>query len=277
MVAGLSRVLATVQPGGSVKIGAEWLQGKATFGGLSAAICLQAVLKQGFTPELPPLRSAQISFVGTVGGDATVSVAALRRGRSMDFIGADVHDLQDGTLGTRATFCFGAARQSQFDEVMLPAPPTDLPRPDEAEDFFSRSRPELAPNFAQNFDARLARGAWPVSGSTCSDHWLWVRHKGCDGAGNVDGAAHAAVSLLALADMPPPAMMAKFAVPRPVSSLTWLVNLLDVRPQSVEGGWYLLRQRADHASQGYSSQDMLVYGQGGRPVLAGRQSVGIYA
>ena len=56
MVAGLSRVLATVQPGGSVKIGAEWLQGKATFGGLSAAICLQAVLKQGFTPELPPLR-----------------------------------------------------------------------------------------------------------------------------------------------------------------------------------------------------------------------------
>jgi hypothetical protein len=47
--------------------------------------------------------------------------------------------------------------------------------------------------------------------------------------------------------------------------------------QSEAGGWFLLRQKAEHASQGYSSQDMVVYGRGGRPVLAGRQNVAIYA
>ena len=52
--------------------------------------------------------------------------------------------------------------------------------------------------------------------------------------------------------------------------------LLGLR-QSEAGGWFLLRQKAEHASQGYSSQDMVVYGRGGRPVLAGRQNVAIYA
>ena len=46
VTAALGRVLATIRPCGSVTIGADWLQGKATFGGLSAAICLQAVMRQ---------------------------------------------------------------------------------------------------------------------------------------------------------------------------------------------------------------------------------------
>jgi len=81
---------------------------------------------------------------------------------------------------------------------------------------------------------------------------------------------------LALADMPPPAMMPKFTKPKPISSLTWMVNMLQENPQPYKDGWWLLQSRAEHASQGYSSQDMIVWGADLRPVIAGRQSVAIY-
>jgi acyl-CoA thioesterase len=84
------------------------------------------------------------------------------------------------------------------------------------------------------------------------------------------------VALLALADMPPPALMAMFTELAPISSMTWMVNVLCDEPRTRDG-WWLLQSRAENASQGYSSQDMLVWNRDGELVIAGRQNVAIFA
>ena len=72
------------------------------------------------------------------------------------------------------------------------------------------------------------------------------------------------------------AIMAKFSGPDPVASATWQVNLLSDAARSEAGGWWLLRSRVEHARGGYSSQDMTVFGEGGRPVAVSRQCVAIF-
>ena len=236
----------------------SWMQGRTTYGGLSSTLCLQAVLRS--EEALPPLRSAQISFVGPVGGEVAVTPTLLRRGRNVAFVNADL--VGEKGLAVRAVFCFGQSRESRFDEdhVAMPA----APKPEDCEVFIPEG---MGPKFASYFEQRLARGARPVTASEESDHFLWIRHR--------DKAASGMTAMLALADMPPPAILSKFPEPAPTSSMTWLVNFLVDDPQTDEG-WWLMQTRAEHAREGYSSQDMLVWNASGQPVIAGRQSVALF-
>ena len=52
-----------------------WLQGRTSYGGLSAALALETA--RDLVPDAPPLRSAQISFVGPLSGEVSVTVAAV--------------------------------------------------------------------------------------------------------------------------------------------------------------------------------------------------------
>ena len=47
---------------GTVSVPDTWRQGRAMFGGLAAALCVQAAIDE--IPDLPPLRSAQFLFIG---------------------------------------------------------------------------------------------------------------------------------------------------------------------------------------------------------------------
>ncbi len=237
----------------------DWMQGRTTFGGLTAAYCLEGALRA--FPGQAPLRSAQISFIGPAGGAVEVEASVMRAGKAVTFLGADL--IGETGLATRAVFTFGAARPSAFDRVFTPIPA--VPPPEDCQPFFSDA---FRPAFVQHFDERLAKGAHPVTGSTAYDHFVWVRHR--------DEQATSVAALLALADMPPPAMMAMFSEFAPVSSMTWIVNFLAAAPQTRDG-WWLLRFCAENAAQGYSSQDMMVWNRDGSPVIAGRQSVAIFA
>jgi acyl-CoA thioesterase len=237
----------------------NWLQGRTFYGGLTAALCLEGT--QRAHPRLPRLRSAQISFVGPAEGEVSVTSEVLRQGKSVTFVNADLFG--DGRLAARGVFAFGAARPSIFSRHFTPAP--DVPGPDEAGLFFP---PGIeGPAFARNFDVRLARGGVPMTSSAEHDHFLWVRHR--------DPRATSVAALLALADMPPPAMMPMFPAPARISSMTWGLNVLTDHPQT-EDGWWLLESRAENAAEGYSSQDMFVWSRAGEPVIAGRQSVAIF-
>lgn len=236
-----------------------WAQGQTTYGGLTAALALEATQRR--YPDLPPLRSAQVSFIGAAGGRVSLKPSLIRQGRSVAFAQADV--VAEKGLATRALFAFGQARESQFDEFLLPAP--DLPEPETADPYM---RGPTAPTFTHHFETRLAYGGLPVSGSEHSNHFIWVRYK--------QPTPNSLVSLLALADMPPPAFMPRFTTFKPISSLTWMVNFLVEQPEPHGDGWWLLQSRAEHASVGYSSQDMLIWGKDLQPVVAGRQSVAIY-
>jgi len=91
----------------------NWMQGRTTYGGLSAALCLAAVQKE--FSDLPPLRSAQVNFIGPVGGDISIEVAVMRRGKSVAYISASMTG--EKGLATHAVFCFGIARDSRLNQV----------------------------------------------------------------------------------------------------------------------------------------------------------------
>ncbi|MEQ1931155.1 MAG: thioesterase family protein, partial [Parvularculaceae bacterium] len=171
----------------------NWLQGRTTYGGLSAALCLEATLRA--FPDLPPLRSAQISFLGPVGGTVRIKPEALRRGRNVSFVNADLIG-ESGGIATRAVFAFGQTRETELAADFAPArefpPPDRLPAP----------RREGSPGFALEFDVRWLTGGKPFSGSRDCDVFLWAWHG--------DVAARSAPALLALADMPPPALFPMF-------------------------------------------------------------------
>lgn len=243
----------------SVAIPPDWMQGRTTYGGMTAALCLEGVLRA--FPDLPPLRSAQISFIGPAGGEVSVAASLLRRGKSVTFANGDLSS--GGVIAARGVFAFGAARQSQFDRSFMPRPA--VAAPDECPVYIP---PGFGPSFAQHYDTRLAKGARPASASAEHDHFIWVRHR--------DEGAASTVALLALADMPPPAVMPMMKEFAPISSMTWALNFLTEKPQTKDG-WWLLQSRAENAAEGYSSQDMLVWNLGGDAVIAGRQSVAVFA
>ncbi len=236
----------------------SWMQGRTTYGGLSAALCFETALRA--FPDLSPLRSANISFIGPAGGTVEGRAAVLRQGKSVSFVEADISG--EAGLATRGTFAFGASRDSVFDSIWTPPP--DMPAPEDCEPFIPKG---LGPNFASHFDTGLAKGARPGTGSKEHDHYIWVRHADPDATG--------LTALIALADMPPPAVMPMFTQFKPISSMTWMMNFLrdDLKTRD---GWWLLQSRAENAAQGYSSQDMLIWNRDMELVVAGRQSVAVF-
>lgn len=236
----------------------DWAQGRTTFGGLSAALCLEAARAQH--QGLPTLRSALISFIGPALGPVRLSSRLLRAGRSVAFVEADL-EAETG-LATRAVFAFGAPRSSTFDRDFVPAP--SAAPPDEGALYMPEGE---GPAFLRHFEHKLVRGGRPASASSASDHLLWIRHK--------DRLAASESALLALADMPAPAVMPMFGHLAPASSMTWMVNFL-ASSFETEGGWWLVETRAENAKDGYSSQDMFVWSRAGVPVIAARQQVTIF-
>lgn len=238
----------------------DWLQGRTLYGGLAAALCLEVCQLALAGP--PPLRAAQLAFVGPAAGQLEFSCATLRRGKSTVFAGVDL--MAEAGLATRATFCFGLARPSVLSYTNLAAPA--VAAPEHCPPFISEKEPALA--FVQHFDWRLAGGAPPMTPGADPEMLLWVRH-------HEDSLPPSAVSLLALADAPPPAALVRFSSPAPISTMTWSLEMLD-EAISTDDGWWLIRTSAQTIGAGYSSQAMTVWNAQRLPILAARQSVAIF-
>lgn len=233
-------------------IPAGWMQGRTAYGGLSTALALKTALR--IADDLPPLRTAQISFIGPLAGNATVSAELLRRGRTAAFIRADIHG--DAGLGYSAIFAFMDARQSHIDHVDLAAPSRF---PDTAPTISRTGQPVFLENF-DHFDGGSIRmqGDWR----------RWMRLKQREHL-------HLMVSLMAIADALPPGALGLASREGPISSMTWLINILEAQPETRDG-WWLLRSRADYARHGCSSQTMGIWNTEGVPVATGMQSVALF-
>lgn len=242
----------------NVTISDNWMQGRTTYGGLSAALCLRAVINQH--SELPPLRSAQVNFIGPAGGDVSITSKILRQGKSVAYISAEM--TSEKGLATNAVFCFGASRKSQLNNAFLTPP--EIPDPTDSKEFFLDGP---RPAFTHNYEVKLAAGDPPFSGSSNSEFHLWCRHK--------DQQAKDIVALLGIADMPPPAVLPMFRELAPISSMTWMLDF-STDQISTENGWWLLRQAAEHAKDGYTSQNMRVWNSSGDLVISGRQNIAIF-
>lgn len=241
------------ESGFATEIPPNWLQGRTAYGGLSTALALAAA-KQ-IEPDLPPLRSAQVAFVGPLAGPVTVTATKLRRGRNAAFIQADI--ASEAGLGLRTTFVFMAALESAIDHDAT-APARHAPPPADAE-LYTGPREFFTGNF--NF--------FDLKGEAAPTEWIrWGRlidREGLDPE----------VELMALGDALPPAAFKLFAKMTPLSSLTWIVNILQPRP-ATRDGWWLLQAETDRAREGYSSQAMRMWNADGALVAEGMQGVAIF-
>lgn len=260
---GFANMLATLALRDGVSticLPADWLQGRTAYGGLSAALCLQAC--QNALPELPPLRSAQFAFMGPATGDLQITPVMLRQGKSAAFVGVDL--VGDSGLAVRATLCFGAGRDLPHDVTQLPMPAAA--GPDACPNYYAWQ--PLA-NFMAHFDGRLAAGCAPLSGGAAPQSLVWLRHRDATAPPGI-------VSLVALADALPPVAFANFTEAVPISTMTWTVDLLDADLGN-PAGWWLVHGLAERISEGYSAQTTVIWHPDGRPVVSARQQVAIFA
>lgn len=244
----------------SITLAEDWLQGRTSYGGLTAAFCLQSVALQ--LGEMPPLRSAQFAFVGPASGALTIRPSVLRKGKSTTFAGVELSG--EAGLAARATLCYGAARTSSLDYANLPAP--DVREPDACPQFF---RPIPGLNFLQHFEGRFAGGSPPFSQGEDPCFSVWLRHR--DPAQPVS-----ATALVALTDAPPPAAVVLYRTTGPISTMTWAIDMLTDRIETRDG-WWLLQTRTDKIADGYSSQATTVWNADRKPVLVCRQNIAVFA
>lgn len=254
----LGDILAAATPiehGFRSAIPSDWAQGRTAYGGLSSALALHAA--QACEPDLPPLRSAQVAFIGPLAGDVTVTATKLRRGRTAAFIQADI--TSEAGLGYRATFVFMADQPSR---IALEGGLASPYRPPAADAKVYTGPDEFFTGNFNFFDLKdEAKG---------EAEWLrWARLRG---RGGIDPM----VEVMAVADgLPPAAFKILGKNPVPISSLTWIVNLLTPTPSTTDG-WWLLAARSDHAKNGCSSQTMMIWNADGVPIAQGMQSVAIF-
>jgi acyl-CoA thioesterase len=248
-----------IDGGFRAEIPSDWLQGRTAYGGLSSALALHAA--QTLEHDLPPLRSAQISFIGPLAGTIGVVATKLRRGRTAAFIQVDV--TSEAGLGYRAMFVFMAEQPSRIALTGGLASTITPPAPDAK--LYTGPDTMFTGNF--NFlDLKDQASGGPLGEA----EWLrWARLRDFAGIDPM-------VELLAIADALPPAAFKLLGKdPVPVSSLTWIVNLLTPAPVTTDG-WWLLSAKSEHAAGGGSSQSMLVWNADGAPVAQAMQSVAIF-
>jgi len=260
---GWSHIKDSMSPDGEgfrVDIPAHWKQGRTTYGGLTSALMLAAA--QARYEELPPLRSAIVNFVGPVSESPVLTSQMERMGRNVTSVSAAAR-IGDQAVG-RAEFLFGAARLSDI-EVGFPAP--EAITPENCEPFTPEAIRDMVPQFFHNFDTRLIAGARPMMGDTGYIR-TWSRHK--------DPASRSGVeALLCLGDVLPPAAMPLLRKFAPVSSMSWMFNLLTDTPQT-EDGWWHVESRLTAARGGYSSQVMRIWNTDGELAVEGMQSIAIF-
>ena len=233
-----------------------WMQGRTAYGGLTAAIALEAAMRS--QADLPPLRSAQTAFVGPLAGEITVETCLLRRGRTAAYIEANV--MAAGKLGLKALFVFMTALESAIDYADSARP--DVPAPEDAAPAMTNPDPTF---FTNNLEYRHAL---PIEQRHTPDFMRWVRLKERAGLDPM-------VELMAIGDALPPAAMALFDKPGPISSMTWMLNILSAEPVTRDG-WWLSRSTADLVRDGSSSQTMQMWNADRQPVVTGMQSVAIF-
>lgn len=253
----LATIIGAMTPTGngwSATIPDGWLQGRTAHGGLSSALALHVAGRCDV--DLPPLRSAQVSFIGPLAGDITIAATLLRRGRNAAFVQADITG--HAGLGLRAMFVFMRPIDSRLDHRCGEVP--RCPPPPGGATLF-RGMPAIP--FTQQFEMfDQPADAGPAE-------WLrWIRLADRIGL-------DPSVELLAIADALPPAALKLLGGPAPVSSMTWLLNLLDPAPVTTDG-WWLLRARTDHAAAGSSSQAVAIWNAAGQPIAEHLQSVAIF-
>lgn len=257
-----SEILDTVERVGDdwqAQVSEDWLQGRSAFGGLQAALAWRAM--RALAPAEWPLRTLQTTFV------APVPVGLLRIGARILRTGKSALQIEARLLDGEQTLCllvgvFGAARASTI-QLAPTQPAIDAATP-RTLPFI----PGVVPNFTQHFQANWLRGELPFSGGKSLEQVIDLSLRD---AGRVDEG-----HVLAMADFIPPIALSMFRTPVAGSSLSWMVELLRDRYDDLGVQHWRLDAQLLAARDGYTEQNVMLWGPRGEPVALSRQSMVVF-
>ncbi|WPC07033.1 thioesterase family protein [Pseudomonas benzenivorans] len=251
----------------SLQIPAAWAQGRASFGGLVAALVYEAMRAQ--VPEGRPVRSLAVTFVGPVAPDMPVSfqVEVLREGKAVSqVLGRAV---QDGRVVTLVQGSFGAARSSAIAVAAEAAP--HIKPVEECQEL-----PYIAnvtPAFTRFLAMRWGIGGMPFSNNPARQMGGWVRLRPeAEGEVQALGEAH----LLALVDAWPPAVLSHLRAPAPGSSLTWTIEFVQPVAELNTLDWCRYLAHIEHARDGYGHIAAALWSPSGELLAISRQTVTVF-
>jgi acyl-CoA thioesterase len=245
----------------SARVDETWLQSRAIFGGLIAALCNEGMRK--LVPRERPLRGIEVTFVGpAVPGDIRLEVQILRVGKAVTI--AHSRAISDGQIVTQATGIYGESRTSALGYG--PAPEGEIPGADTLKDV-DMTRPGR-PAFSRHFAMRWARGASSFSGSSIATSKTYVRHA----SSGIFTESH----LIALCDSIPSPALQMLASPAPASSLIWTLEFVRPFVAVPIDAWWRLDTSADAANDGYVNQSGVIVNPDGNVAVLSRQLVTIY-
>jgi acyl-CoA thioesterase len=249
-------------------VGEDWLQGRTCYGGLIAALAVQAMreLAGHGWPAAVGLRALQTSFVGPVSpGAVQVQVRLLRRGRHVAQVQALV--LQGGQVAAALLGVFGADRPSSLPPRRPQRPPPrreahELPPPP--------PRPTGAPVFLEHFDMRWADGPPPYTGGSGFSTSIHMRLKPSEASD-----LPAELQTVLLADLPPTPVIGQLRSPTANSSVSWALELRPLAAAPGDGWW-----RADCESLmvegGYVNHVARLWAPDGALAAFGTQVVAVF-
>ncbi|MFZ5756593.1 MAG: acyl-CoA thioesterase [Pseudomonadota bacterium] len=268
-------ILAPLSGGETVTVPPAWGQGRATFGGLVAALLYRrtlAVLTETGVAAGKLPRSLTFSLVAPlVPGEARVEVTVFRSGKSVTQ--AEARILQDGQVAAAMLASFGAARASEVIIVPDPAPAFAVPETLPALPYIAGMTPE----FTQHFEFRWAVGQLPFAGPPAStgDMGGWVRFRAPTRGVGVE-------HLLGLVDAWPPAVLPMFRKPAPISTLTWTIEFTEAAASSAMAGgrgdaFFRYLAQTELSASGYAHVASRFWHGDGTLLAIGRQTIAIFA
>lgn len=247
--------------GWRARIGEDWSQGRATFGGIVTALCNEAM--RCLVPADRELRELDTTFVGpALAGEVSIDAEVLRVGKAVTIARSRLWS--EGKIAATLTGIYGAARATALSITPIVAAGVraveDLPEP---------STSDLGgPSFLQHFAFRWAEGARPFAGSSLRTSKTYVRHR--------DPAPLTESHVVALIDCIPSVILQLMSSPAPSSSLTWSLQFLRHDFSFGPEAWWRIDAEVNSAGSGYSCESCLLVDPRGRPAAVARQMVAVF-
>ncbi|APC18265.1 acyl-CoA thioesterase II [Pseudomonas frederiksbergensis] len=249
-----------------LSIPAEWAQGRASFGGLVAALQYEAMRAR--VPADRPVRSLAITFVGPVepGVPTRFEVDVLREGKAVSQVLGRA--LQNGQVVTLVQGSFGASRPSEVEVVAEPAP--EMKHWDDCQELpYIKG---VTPEFMRHLAMRWSVGGLPFTGNKSRDMGGWVRLRG-----DVKEEPVTEAHILALVDAWPPALLPHLKKPAAGSTLTWTIEFVQPLQALSTLDWCKYLVEIEHARDGYGHAAAALWSAEGQLIALSRQTVTVFA
>ncbi len=240
-----------------VRLDASWMQGRAGFGGLVAALVYESMRQQLSRPV--PVRCLQISFVGPVDdGELELTSEILREGKNVSQVLG--RGIQNGQTKVIIQGSFGAARESAINLTPECIPLTGALADTTKLPFIEGAIPE----FTKHFDYRYLT-PFPFMGSDKRYLEGYVRF-------SESPEAMTEAHLLGLVDAWPPTPLPMMKNLCMASSLSWTIEFIQPQPVLRPDEYTKYRAEIIESSGGYAYAKAKITNEAGELLAISQQT-----